>query len=96
MSRKEHLTAQTRELQCVRQVLPQVLEKSNHTLFSSLCKLTLSVSHIVCVFTLDLKVVEVAHDHQVQVKKYVTEDLELINSYDTWHGKSKVFEHVYL
>ena len=43
---------------------------------------------VIFVFILDLKVVEVAHDHQIQVMKYVTEDLQLINSYDTWHGKS--------
>ena len=29
---------------------------------------------------------EVAHDHQVCVKKTVTEELGVINSYDTWHG----------
>ena len=29
---------------------------------------------------------EVAHDHQVCVKKFVTEELGVINSYDTWHG----------
>ena len=34
-----------------------------------------------------LKVVEVAHDIQLQVAHYVTKDLKLINSYDTWHGK---------
>lgn len=35
-----------------------------------------------------LNVSEVAHDHQVQVKKYVVEELHLKNSSDTWHGKS--------
>ena len=34
-----------------------------------------------------LKIGEVAHDHQVSVKNYVTNELHLINSYDTWHGK---------
>lgn len=29
---------------------------------------------------------EVAHDHQVQVKKYVVDELKLKNSSDTWHG----------
>lgn len=38
------------------------------------------------VHTPELNVVEVAHDHQVQVKNYITEDLKLLNSYDTWHG----------
>ena len=31
----------------------------------------------------------VAHDFQVGVKKYVTEELGVLNSYDTWHGKYK-------
>ena len=30
--------------------------------------------------------VEVAHDYQVQVQRYITDELKLINSYDTWHG----------
>lgn len=30
--------------------------------------------------------VEVAHDYQVQVKKYVCDELKLRNSFDTWHG----------
>lgn len=34
----------------------------------------------------DLKVVEVAHDNAATVKNYITEDLHLLNSYDTWHG----------
>ena len=38
------------------------------------------------VHTPELNVVEVAHDHQVRVKNYITEDLKLLNSYDTWHG----------
>ena len=29
---------------------------------------------------------EVAHDMQLQVAGYVTKDLKLVNSYDTWHG----------
>ena len=29
---------------------------------------------------------EVAHDIQAQVSKYVGETLGLVNSYDTWHG----------
>ena len=33
-----------------------------------------------------LKVDEVAHDYQVQVKKYVCDELHLRNSFDTWHG----------
>lgn len=33
-----------------------------------------------------LRVVEVAHDIQQQVSKYVTGVLGMVNSYDTWHG----------
>ena len=41
--------------------------------------------------TPELNIVEVAHDHQVQVKNYVTEDLKLLNSYDTWHGNLLIY-----
>ena len=34
-----------------------------------------------------LNIVEVAHDNQPVVKRFVTDDLNLTNSYDTWHGK---------
>ena len=34
-----------------------------------------------------LKIVEVAHDNQTQVTKYIKEDLDLLNSYDTCHGE---------
>ncbi len=37
-----------------------------------------------------LNVVEVAHDMQHQVSRYVTSDLGLKNSFDTWHGKYKI------
>ena len=30
----------------------------------------------------------VAHDFLVGVKKYVTEELGVVNSYDTWHSKN--------
>ena len=35
-----------------------------------------------------LKVVEVAHAHDMQlaVGRYVKQDLKLLNSFDTWHG----------
>ena len=39
-------------------------------------------------------VVEVTHDIQAQVSKYVRETLGLVNSYDTWHG-TVVFLAVY-
>jgi len=35
-----------------------------------------------------LKVTEVAHDYQVRVKKYVTKEFGVLNSYNTWHGKA--------
>ena len=35
---------------------------------------------------LRFEVTEVAHDFQIGVKKYVTEELGLVNSYDAWHG----------
>ena len=38
-------------------------------------------------YNVGLKVIEVAHDMQAQVSKYVRE-LKLVNSYDTWHGKA--------
>ena len=39
------------------------------------------------VVNVGLRVIEVAHDIQSQVEKYVSTDLRLVNSYDTWHGK---------
>ena len=43
------------------------------------------VTVYMCVYT-DLKIMEVAHDNATSVKSYITEDLHLLNSYDTWHG----------
>ncbi len=45
-----------------------------------------SINH--AYLSLGLKVVEVAHDNCSSVKNYVVQDLNLINSYDTWHGKN--------
>ena len=36
-----------------------------------------------------LNVVEVAHDFQQQIRRYVVDDLKLLNSYDTWHGATE-------
>ena len=33
-----------------------------------------------------LNVVEVAHDIQLSVSKFVTQELKVLNSFDTWHG----------
>ena len=38
------------------------------------------------VLMLGLNVMEVAHDMQLKVTQYVTMDLGLLTSYDTWHG----------
>ena len=38
-----------------------------------------------------LNITEVAHDNSASVKSYIVEDLQLKNSYDTWHGKSCKF-----
>lgn len=51
-----------------------------------------NIIHIYCILNLfwllfvGLNISEVAHDHQVSVKKFVTEELGVLNSYDTWHG----------
>ena len=39
------------------------------------------------VVNIGLQTIEVAHDIQSQVGKYVSTDLRLVSSYDTWHGK---------
>ena len=40
---------------------------------------------------ISLRVCEVAHDHQVQVSRYVTDELGCLNSYNTWHGMLEQF-----
>ena len=80
ISRREHLAAQSRELVATREVLPQVTGKG---------KLRQEINIDVYPYTylvLELNIVEVAHDYQPQVTRYVTDDLQLLNSYDTWHG----------
>ena len=34
---------------------------------------------------------EVAHDIQQQVSRFITTDLSLVNSYDTWHGIHNIY-----
>ncbi len=80
VSRTEHNCAQTREVACTKKVLPQVLEKGINMSMSFLFILYMC-------FVVGLNIVEVAHDNQPVVKKYVTDELKLLNSYDTWHGK---------
>lgn len=70
---------------CTKNVLPQVLGKGNLHAKKAVtqcdCELT----------TAGLRVNEVAHDQQVQVSRYVTDELGFLNSYDTWHGRLKGF-----
>ena len=47
---------------------------------------TYMLMHIVILF-IGLNISEVAHDYQVQVTHYVTDELGFLNSYDTWHGE---------
>ena len=80
VSRNEHTCAQTREVACTKIVLPQVLEKG--------IVIPMPFSFIMYMyFDVGLNIVEVPHDNQPVVKKYVTDELKLLNSYDTWHGK---------
>ena len=41
---------------------------------------------LLCPFSQGLQVIEVAHDMQLAVKRYLKQDLNLVNSFDTWHG----------
>ena len=43
-----------------------------------------------------LNVTEVAHDIQQQVSRFITSDLSLVNSYDTWHGTYMYTLHTYM
>ena len=49
-----------------------------------------------CDINIGLHVVEVAHDIQAQVAKYIRETLGLVNSYDTWHGMVVFQQHTLL
>ena len=79
ISRTEHNTAQTRELACTKEVLPQVLSRgmgSDERFYRLLlCNAGLNIT-------------EVAHDMQLQVAKHIKNDLQFVNSFDTWHGES--------
>ena len=71
--------AQTRELVCTKLVLPQVIGKGRVQIIKKLFTMY---------YTIGLNVVEVAHDSAPSVKAYIVQELNLINSYDTWHGKN--------
>ena len=38
------------------------------------------------IIRIGLNIVEVAHDIQQQVSKYIVDVMGFVNSYDTWHG----------
>ena len=69
-------------------MLPQVIEQGG---VLRICRSTCNYV-FVYIYT-DLKIVEVAHDNATAVKSYITEDLSLLNSYDTWHGKVASFQY---
>lgn len=91
LSKPEHVIAQTRELACTKLVLPQVISRGNILaepdcrLLSWSVRLQVPLCELIaCV--LGLKPKEVAHDIQLQVGNYVTKELKMVNSFDTWHG----------
>ena len=50
--------------------------------------LSVNWSSVICqLFILVVDVREVAHDMQHQVSGFVSADLKMVNSFDTWHGK---------
>ena len=75
MSRSEHSCAQTREFECTKIVVPQVVDGGMYT-----CKYNNNLDMLLFV---GLNVVEVAHDMQKQIARYVTGELGMVNS---WHG----------
>ena len=52
--------------------------------------MTFSISTHTATTFIGLNVVEVAHDIQHQVGRYVREELHMVNSFDTWHGTKNV------
>ena len=76
-----------RELEATKAVLPQVLEQGGILHACEHLLLVFMVTMYMCVYTdLNIIIVEVAHDNATSVKSYITEDLHLLNSYDTWYG----------
>ena len=77
--------AQTRELVCTKIVLPQVVDRGKYLERKKLLKYTYGMYIYSLFIGLDIR--EVAHDCQTQLSRYVTSELKLLNSYNTWHGK---------
>ena len=110
LSRKEHTVAQTRELACTKDVLPQVIDRGTcvrmcvYVMYivrvrcvcectcTCTCACTLYVYKVTCLASwcilcfIGLNIKEVAHDYATSVSDYVINELQLLNSYDTWHG----------
>lgn len=86
LSRSDHSTAQTREYHCTKEVLPQVLARGMLAHMHLLVMYMYAIYSCTCL-SAGLHVTEVAHDFQQQVRRYITEELCLLNSYDTWHGE---------
>ena len=83
ISRSVHRVAQTRELECTKVVLPEVIGRGKLQTLMYLIIITILLFP-------GLNVVEVAHDMQLAVGRYVKDDLELLNSFDTWHGMYQI------
>ena len=82
MSRKKHTIAQTRELKCTEELLPQVIARG--WLYIYICLLGGVVNMFFFYVGFDIR--EVAHDYATTVSAYITNELKVLNSYDTWHG----------
>ena len=88
-SRAEHSIPQTREVACTKQVLPQVLARGKTPMYIHIptwMPTHLHTNSDVECLVLGLRITEVAHDIQQQVSCYVSTELGLVNSYDTWHS----------
>ena len=83
LSRADHGIPQTREVACTKEVLR--LHEVRHV--------NRGLQNAIHKFLVGLNVTEVAHDIQQQVSRFITADLSLVNSYDTWHGTAHV--HIY-
>ena len=87
VSRSMHSVAQTRELVCTKIVLPQVIDRGMYICILNEKKRRIIKKHIFLCSYIGLDVREIAHDVQSQVSHYVTSELKLQNTFDTWHGK---------
>ena len=79
ISRGEHHVAQTRELECIKVVVPQALLEVGFKVRAIHVYKALHIS----IHSPGLKIVD---DMQLAVGRYMKQDLKLLNSFDTWHG----------